>query len=503
MGFTTSKRSLFFLRIALIGSAFGIGAFAAHTNATGDTPEAESPSVPETKQPSLARQDAASTELSSPVDHGLLGLPQVLSSEGSSDNLVHGCEIREIRKIDGISLKHLECSDKQLRDESQAFVVSEDFTVPPALARRFHFWRRIYSLWSKHQYVLHLAPWPEVVLEACENPPDRQVTSTTAAGGSGDGAQIVKKVSESRRDVYAQLLRRMHEISTTPGKFTPEMRRIAKAMEHISEPNKYLTASESLRIQRGQKDFIAQGLAIAPKYLPWIEKEFASLGVPTELSKLAFIESSFNLKALSKVGASGVYQIMPETGKQYLRIQDGIDERNDPIKAGRAAARVLRFYYESLGSWPLAITAYNHGVGGIRRAMESVGSNRLEDLITRYEGSGFGFASKNFYTGFLAIVATLAQKDEHFPGIKKPSPLRFRLVKLQGQMALDDIQKTYRISPSEMIRLNPDISPQLVRNRGFLPKNYVLKVSSDAAASLVTTNVGNDSSKKTSVKNDL
>jgi membrane-bound lytic murein transglycosylase D len=335
-------------------------------------------------------------------------------------------------------------------------------------------------------------------LEVYEKAPESEVPSKAPGVSSPavEGNQPLKKFSESRREEYAQLLKRMHENSSTPQRFTPAMQRIAKSMEHISEPNKFLTASESLRIQRGQKDFIAQGLRTAPKYLPAIEKEFAGQKVPVELSKLAFIESSFNLKALSKVGASGVYQIMPETGKQYLRIQDGIDERNDPIKAGRAAARILRFYYDSIGSWPLAITAYNHGVGGIRRAMGSVGSDRLEDLIVRYEGSGFGFASKNFYTGFLAILATLAQKDQHFPGIKSPAPLRFKVVQLPTPIAIDDLQKLYRMSAAEILRLNPDISPQLVRNHGSLPKNFHLKISGVPGAQLATANSGSESQKK-------
>ena len=128
--------------------------------------------------------------------------------------------------------------------------------------------------------------------------------------------------------------------------------------------------------------------------------------------------------------------------------------------------------------------------------MESVGSDRLEDLITRYEGSGFGFASKNFYTGFLAIVVTLANKDQYFPAVKKTSPLRYRVVKLSGPLGMDDVQKTYRMSPAEILRLNPDISPFLVRNHGLLPKGYVLKVSGSTATNLATASTGDEGRKK-------
>lgn len=490
-----SRYRLMLIRGGLLTLAFGMGAFSAHTDATEEPAKEEqsftsSPApagreaVPTTTldSPSPEEKDTAKLQLSSP--RGLF--------------VPASCPMIESQKISGISTFHMDCTEQQMSDEGRAVKITDNFTVSPLLARRFHFWRRVYSLWSKDHYVLHVAAWPEVILEIFENIPAIEGSSDiNAASNSGVSRdQLLKSVSESRREEYAKLLRHMHEVQTKPQIFTPDMQRIAKSMEHISEPNKYLTASECLRIQRGQKDFIAQGLRTAPRYLPAIEKEFIGQGVPRELSKLAFIESSFNLKALSKVGASGVFQIMPETGKQYLRIQAGIDERNDPIKAGRAAARLLRFYKESIGSWPLAITAYNHGVGGIRRAMESTGSYRIEDLIVRYEGSGFGFASKNFYTGFLAILATLAQKDVHFPGIVNPAPLRFRIVTLPVTRDIAEIKKQYQMSSEEILRLNPDISPKLIQNQGFLPKKFQLKVSGVPDAQLAKDRSRAESEKK-------
>jgi membrane-bound lytic murein transglycosylase D len=496
MGVTTRKNKRLLIPGLFVAFAFGFGALTAHTKAIEDKPEIQSEPVSPAKRITETKDDPKVDDKLSPIDEDALSLAHVTQTDFEADQDLDRCKIHQTQKIDGVGLQYLICSEKTITDESRPFEIAEEFTVPPVLAKRFHFWRRIYSLWSKHHYVLHLAPWPEVVIEAYEFVPDRDVSPSAPAASQPaiDGSHLIKKLADNRREAYAKIFRRMHDISSTPARFTPAMQRLAKAMEHISEPNKYLTASENMRLQRGQKDFIAQGLSTAPKYLPWIEREFASLGVPKELAKLAFIESSFNLKALSKVGASGVYQIMPETGKQYLRIQDGIDERNDPIKAGRAAARLLKFYYGSLGSWPLAITAYNHGVGGIRRAMATVGSDRLEDLITRYEGSGFGFASKNFYTGFLAILATLENKERYFPNIKKVSPIRFKLVRVASPLSIDSIQKTYRLNPSEILRLNPDLSQQFVRSRGILPKNYVLKVSTGGGVRLATTDSGKNDS---------
>jgi len=254
------------------------------------------------------------------------------------------------------------------------------------------------------------------------------------------------------------------------------MARIARSMAHISDDFKYLKASQKIRIQRGQRDFIEKGLHIAPKYLDAIELEFQTQDVPIELARLAFVESSFNTRAYSKVGASGVYQIMPETGRQYLKIGDGHDERNDPIKAGRAAARILKFYFGLTGSWPLAITAYNHGVGGIKKAVAATGSRELTILVERYQGPGFGFASKNFYTGYLGMLATLKEKDRLFPGLPQVSPLRFKTYRLAKSVYASTIRNRFNCSRDEFLELNLDLSRAVHRNQKKIPAGYIIKV---------------------------
>ncbi|MBI2115459.1 MAG: transglycosylase SLT domain-containing protein, partial [candidate division NC10 bacterium] len=116
------------------------------------------------------------------------------------------------------------------------------------------------------------------------------------------------------------------------------------------------------------------------------------------------MESTFNPQARSKAGAVGLWQFIRSTGKRYLSITRRRDDRRDPIRATEAAARLLRHNYEALGSWPLAIIAYNHGREGILSARAAVGSSAIEEIIARYTGPRFGFASKNFYAEFLAAL---------------------------------------------------------------------------------------------------
>jgi membrane-bound lytic murein transglycosylase D len=114
----------------------------------------------------------------------------------------------------------------------------------------------------------------------------------------------------------------------------------------------------------------------------------------------------FNLRARSKVGASGLWQFMPATAKLFIYVNGMVDERNSPFKATRAAAQLLGLNYRELRSWPLAITAYNHGAVGMQRAARQVGSDDIGEIIKRYQSPSFGFASRNFYGEFLAAANT-------------------------------------------------------------------------------------------------
>ena len=386
-----------------------------------------------------------------------------------------------IRDEGKISVLFLYCSKNAYTHDGEGVKISETFSVPDSIARRYNFWRRIYSLWGKDQYVIHLAEYPEVVLEVLDG----------ARLGSDLGPVArenqIKKVAKVERELYRKLLLAMHNNRQNEERFTPAMKRVAQSMAHIKAPGKYLVAYQSLRLQRGQRDFIAGGLLIAPKYLPAIEKEFAAQGIPTDVARLAFIESSFNLKAQSKVGASGIYQIMPATGKQYLKMVDGIDERNDPIKASRAAAKLLRLNYALTGTWPLAITAYNHGVGGIRRATKAVHSQDIADLINRYQGNQFGFASKNFYAGFLGMLATLKDANRIFPEVPTVQALEYTPVRLTKSTSIREVLRTYATSTTQIAELNPDIASSMLRSVKMLPAGYVIKVPPHAAAAALAS----------------
>ena len=139
---------------------------------------------------------------------------------------------------------------------------------------------------------------------------------------------------------------------------------------------------------------------------------------------LPHVESSFNPAAYSKVGAAGLWQFMRSTGRRYMRIDNSVDERLDPFRSTEAAAQLLSYNYRLLGTWPLALTAYNHGAAGMRRAKEAMGTDDIVKIVRQHKSPSFGFASRNFYVSFLAALEIDSHPDKYFSDLKRASEMQ-------------------------------------------------------------------------------
>ena len=230
-----------------------------------------------------------------------------------------------------------------------------------------------------------------------------------------------------------------------------------------------------IRSQRGAKEHFAEGLKISGRYMAQMQKIFRDEGLPVELAYLPLVESSFNIRARSGVGAVGMWQFMPETGKKFMRVDAAVDERRDPMASTRAAARLLKENYRILGNWPLAITAYNHGTDGIFRGIKAVESDNLVDLIQRYQSPTFGFASKNFYAEFLAVVDIATNSDRYFPFLRTHRPIALREVEITKRAPLFAVLKPAAISQNDFFEWNPALDP----TAKFIPLGYRVKLPLD------------------------
>lgn len=273
-------------------------------------------------------------------------------------------------------------------------VASPHFPKPPALQAHVEFWKRIYAEFGVGDFVLHdrdnLAVLYDVV----------QVTGTT---NQRRAAEVAKPEILRLRAKYEGILTSLAR-GVPPEDLGFEGRWVAQAWGCPCPAEMLLRAAANIRVQQGLREKVDEGMQRARGLLPRILSILRRHNVPEELAALPLVESTFNPQARSKAGAVGLWQFIRSTGKRYLSITRKRDDRRDPIRATEAAARLLRHNYEALGSWPLAIIAYNHGREGILAARAAVGSSAIEEIIARYTGPRFGFASKNFYAEFLAAL---------------------------------------------------------------------------------------------------
>jgi membrane-bound lytic murein transglycosylase D len=232
---------------------------------------------------------------------------------------------------------------------------------------------------------------------------------------------------------------------------------------------------ERVRSQRGIKERTAAGIKRSGRYLAQIQQIFRDAGLPPELTFLPIVESSYDISARSSVGAVGIWQFMPRTGREYLRLGGGIDERRDPLESSRAAAAYLKQAYERLGSWPLAITSYNFGQAGMARAVADVGSDHLPDLIEKYNHPYWGFAPKHFYAEFLAAVEIGTNLNRYFPGLEMDAPVEIKEVVVSSKTSLASLISSSGLKKDEFYGWNPALSPTV----RFVPSGYRVKLPSE------------------------
>lgn len=356
---------------------------------------------------------------------------------------------------------------------AQAAAASGPFPRPPALEPNVAFWRDVFARYSRNHTIIH------------DNEHlDRVYAVLDFRAWAGENGRLDAKHERMRRDRekaarrhYADLLKRLHAKRGRVGDLTAEERRVYALFTNDSSKSRFRSAAERVRAQSGLRERFREGIARMKGYEPAMVEIFRQKGLPPELTRMALVESTFDLDAYSRVGAAGVWQFMPRTGRQYLRIDSAVDERRDPLRATWAAAEHLRRDREALGAWPLAITAYNHGRGGIARGVRTVGSDDIGVIARRYKGTNFGFASRNFYAEFLAALDVTANESKYFGGpiAAVPAP-RSREVRLQKPMRLHHAARHVGVDSETLIAMNPAFLSRVIGGRSSIPRGYRLRV---------------------------
>ncbi len=316
------------------------------------------------------------------------------------------------------------------------FQFGPQFPVSPAMAERVRFWIDVFTRVSHTEVVLHDRADPTLVYDV------------VPYGRGGDTTHI-----DATRASYERLLSEL----TTEGIFHPitppsfERMRVKAMFGDRAGPTAYVRALGSIRAQRGMKEAFVDGLVRAELYLPGIRRIFREAKLPAELVYLPHVESSFNPSAVSRAGAAGLWQFTRATFEHYDKTPGNADARFDPVRSTEIAALHLTRARRVLGSWPLAVASYNHGVAGMVRARAEVGADSLDDIVRGYEGAGFGFASSNFYAEVLAAAHVATHARHYFPKMPQPPTLQYVV---QPGDSLWTIARRHRISVRDLSAAN-------------------------------------------------
>lgn len=338
---------------------------------------------------------------------------------------------------------------------------AEPFPRPPALERDIRFWIRVYTEVTTDQGLLHDDRNLGVVYETLSFDP------------LSSPSQRALQVREAKAR-YASLLRRFAAADT--GDLTPDEQRIRKSFGAGATAEDFREAVDHVRFQLGQANRFRDGLIRAAVWEKQIARTLEQRGLPAELAALPHVESSFNVEAYSKVGAAGLWQFMPSTARRYMRVDTLVDERLDPYVATDAAAGLMLHNYRLVGTWPLAVTAYNHGPAGLRRAQDELGTSDIAVIVRRYQGATFGFASRNFYVAFLAALEVDRNAEQYFGPIVNLPETTSTPIELPDYISIGALAKSFNADMGALRVLNPALRSPIWDGSRLVPRGYRLRI---------------------------
>jgi peptidoglycan lytic transglycosylase D len=335
------------------------------------------------------------------------------------------------------------------------------FPRPAELEADIDFWVSIYTQYSSDQGVLHDSNNLAVVYERMDMP-------------AGVSRRERNRRTDARRKHYRSVLATL--ANGKRDKLKGEEKRVLDLWPTDVTNETLRAAMKRIRYQQGLSDRFRAGLKRAGRYRDYVYAEFTKLHVPVELAALPHVESSYNPDARSHIGASGIWQFTTSTGRRFMQVDHVLDERNDPYASTEAAGKLLAYNYSIAGNWPMAITAYNHGLSGVRRAMNQYGETSYVQILREYRSRTFGFASRNFYVAFLAAMQVDQNADQYFPGLVPDRPIDYAVFKIPAYVAADTVAETLGISQSDLARHNPAVQATVWQGSKYLPKGYSIRV---------------------------
>jgi membrane-bound lytic murein transglycosylase D len=345
------------------------------------------------------------------------------------------------------------------------------FAVPKGMEKQVAFWRDIYSKYTTDQGVIHDTENLDIVYGHVDF---KDIIADTSLTPRQRAKKKQKLVDDKKKEIH-EILVKLEKASSAEGLNEAE-KKVWELFQNIDEPDKFKEAAQKnrIRFQLGQKDRMQSAIFFSGRYLEDMEQIFREQGLPIELTRIVFVESSFNVLARSKVGASGLWQIMRYTARPYHMVKEAVDLRNHPLSATKLASKLMRDNYNLLKDWPLALTGYNHGPTGVRKMTEKYKTRELKELIQNVRSRrSFGFASRNFYACFLAVLDVERNAPKYFPRVSWSKPLEAQEIKLPIGVKYKDLLTWFEGNDEKAQVFNPHINRQARRSVTIPAKTVV------------------------------
>ncbi len=360
----------------------------------------------------------------------------------------------------------------------------EIFPVPDNLKPNVEFWIKVYTLYSSDQIIIHDSEDLRIIYEV--------VDVNEFFGNNPVSTKTIWREVDKIKDEYKDILNKL----ATYDQINPELlekkeRFVYHLFKNKGSAKVFKRATQLIRGQQGLRDKFRKGLIRSGRYIKHIEEFFKKYDIPLDLIALPHVESSFDHRAYSKFGAAGIWQFTRGTGRRFLKINYTVDERFDPIKSTEAAAKLLRENYEVLGTWPLAITAYNHGLNGLKRAVNKLGTTDIGVIVEKYESRYFKFASRNFYAEFLAASEVSKNYKIYFGELQFERPERFLTFNVPNNITISTLTERLAVTTDDIKRLNPSLRRSVLSSKRHLPKGSELRIpwKKDFNPALVFANI--------------
>ena len=280
-------------------------------------------------------------------------------------------------------------------------------------------------------------------------------------------------------DSYQEFFDNYILVDSTAESTTPDsvyIQRLRALVSPIQLPYNSIVRGYINRYTDSRYGTISRILGMSQYYFPLIEDELLKEELPVELRALPIIESALSTTAVSPMGAVGLWQFMPSTGKSYgLEVNSLVDERRDPVRSTQAACRYLKDLYAIYNDWSLAIAAYNCGPGNVNKALARAGGGTTFWDIYEY----LPRETRGYVPAFVGASYAYAYHQQH--GIQSenpPMPLATDTIRVTRLLHLGQVASTLDIPIETLRTLNPqykmDIIPATIKSYTLvLPQHYL------------------------------